>query len=366
MTSVALSALAAKRIAFPQFGWEFNINPTAIENLFGIEGFSVQWYGVILSLGIICAFLLFYRLAVKKEQISADSVYNITLIAVPTAIIGARIVYVATRWEHYKGTGIMNIINIRGGGIAVYGAIIFGLASVLIYNKIKKTGALSMLDALAPAVMLGQVIGRWGNFVNAEAYGWSAGIDKLPWRMELDNVYVDGVSIGTACVHPTFLYESLWNAIGLALIIFVLYRKKKFNGEIFFAYMGWYGLGRTFIEYFRADSLYIGNTFKFSIVVGVICFIAAIIGEVILFKKSQNEAEELAEYKSEFSAVAVAVSKEEDALSYENAASEDEDEEADETAAEETDEYDAETLAEQDLIDGEPEEETENEQNPEN
>lgn len=371
MTSAALSAMAAKRIAFPQFGWEFNINPTAIENLFGIEGFSVQWYGVILSVGIICAFLLFYRLAVKKEQIIADSVYNITLIAVPSAIIGARVVYVATRWEHYKGTGIMNIINIRNGGIAIYGAIIFGLAAVLIYNKIKKTGALSMLDALAPAVMLGQVIGRWGNFVNAEAYGWSAGIDKLPWRMELDNVYVDGVSIGTACVHPTFLYESLWNAIGLALIIFVLYRKKKFNGEIFFAYMGWYGLGRAFIEYLRADSLYIGNTFKFSIVVGVICFIAAIIGEIILFKKSKNEAEELADYKSAFSAVAVAVSKEADALAYENA-DESEAEEEDETEndesepeSEEPDEYDADTLAEQDLIDGEPDEETETEENPE-
>lgn len=356
MTSAALSAMAAKRIAFPQFGWEFNINSTAIEDLFGIEGFNVQWYGVILSLGIVCAFLLFYRLAVKKEQINADSVYNITLLAVPSAIIGARVVYVATRWEHYKGTGFMNIINIRNGGIAIYGAIIFGLAVVLIYNKIKKTPALSMLDALAPAVMLGQVIGRWGNFVNAEAYGWSAGIDKLPWRMELDNVYVDGVSIGTACVHPTFLYESLWNAIGLAIILFVLYRKKKFNGEMFFAYMGWYGLGRAFIEYLRADSLYIGNTFKFSIVVGVICVIAAIIGEIILFKKNKNEASELAEYKSAFSAVAVAVSKESDALAYENGAPDPETDEEDGVSDEETDEYDAEALAEQDSLDGEPDE----------
>ncbi|MBQ9847912.1 MAG: prolipoprotein diacylglyceryl transferase [Clostridia bacterium] len=364
MLSNALSAMA-NRIAFPEFGWEFNIDPTAIENLFGIEGFNVQWYGIILSLGIISGFLLFYHLAVKKEQIIADSVYNVTLLAVPIAIIGARFVYVATRWEHYKGTGFLNMINIRGGGIAIYGAIIFGLAVVLIYNKLKKTSALSMLDALAPAVMIGQVIGRWGNFVNAEAYGWSAGVENLPWRMELDYYVIDGVRnpAGVTCVHPTFLYESLWNALGLALILFLLYRKKKFNGEIFFAYMGWYGLGRAFIETLRADSLYIVGSLKFSVFVGIVCFIAAIIGEIVLWKKSKNEAEELAEYKSAFSAVAIAVSKEEDALAHENAASESATEsDLPEEEPEEITEEDAETLAEQDLLDAEPEETAENEQ----
>ncbi len=348
-----------ERIAFPHFGWEFNIDRTA----FTVFGIDIQWYGLILTFGILCAFLLFYRNAVKKEEIDADSVYNITLFTVPIAIIGARLVYVITEWENYRGKGFLNMINIRNGGIAIYGAIIFGLLTVLVYSKVKKTKALTILDALAPAVMLGQTIGRWGNFVNGEAYGWSEGVDSLPWRMELDNVIVDKEHIGTACVHPTFLYESLWNLIGLAIIMFVLYRRKKFNGQIFFAYMGWYGLGRGFIEMLRADSLYInGTSIKFSVFIGFACVIAAIIGWIICAKRAKEEANEQAEYKSAFSAIIANVNKEGDALdesvydeeseSKEEAdASVEENEENEEYEEYETDEAEAETLAEQDSLD---------------
>lgn len=298
-----------KTIGFPGLGLEFEVNSTA----FTIFGISIQWYGIIISLGIILAFLLFYRLATKKEQISGDTVYNITLLTVPIAIIGARFVYVATRWDVYKGTGFLNMINIRNGGLAIYGAIIFGLATVLIYNKIKKTSSLAMLDALAPAVMLGQIIGRWGNFVNAEAYGWTENVEKFPWRMWLETVRVDGVKIDSHFVHPTFLYESLWNLLGLILILAVLYRKKKFRGEIFCAYMGWYGFGRFFIEMIRADSLYIGGL-KFSVLVGALCFISAVICAIIFRKRGKEEAEELEEYQSSFSALKLAVDGEGDAL----------------------------------------------------
>ena len=295
------------RIAFPGFGLEFNINPTA----FTIFGIDIQWYGIILSLGICAAFFLFYRNATKMENIDGDTVYNATLLVVPIAIIGARFVYVVTEWKHYKNGSFLDMINIREGGIAIYGAIIFGLATVLIYNAVKKTNSLSMLDALAPAVMLGQTIGRWGNFVNAEAYGWTENVENLPWRMEIDNVvrkiFIDGErvsrSFGPGAVHPTFLYESLWNLLGLALIMLLLYRKKKFDGEIFCAYTAWYGLGRAIIETVRTDSLYIVGTLKFSVFVGIVAFVVGIILAFVLYKKSQREENELSEYKPAYASV---------------------------------------------------------------
>ena len=306
-----------------------------------------------MSLGIVAAFLLFSYLATKKEGIILDSVYNLTLIVVPIAIIGARFAYVAMNWDDYAGTGIINIINIRNGGIAIYGAILFGLATVIVFNRICKINSLSMLDALAPAVMLGQIIGRWGNFVNAEAYGWSEGVENLLWRMELDNVRVDGQWVNaykphTACVHPTFLYESLWNLIGLAIILLILYRKKKFNGEIFFAYMGWYGLGRAFIEMLRADSLYLVGDLKFSVFVGFCCFIAAIIGEVLLYFRHKQEVLDLSEYKSQFDALRI---KLEPHVSSEETEGIEETEEA----FDEIGDDDEEVLKEQDLLDGDTE-----------
>lgn len=336
------------KITFPGLGLEFSINETAF-TLFGLE---IKWYGVILTTGILLAFLLFYYLAVKREMLDADTIYNIVLMVLPIAIFGARFVYVATEWDRFKGKGFINMINIRNGGIAIYGAILFGLATVLIYNKVKKTSSLSMLDALAPAVMLGQIVGRWGNFVNAEAYGWSEGVDKLPWRMELERYVIDGKlnPPEVTSVHPTFLYESVWNLIGLAIILIFIYRKKKFNGEVFFAYLGWYGLGRAYIETLRADSLYIVGTLKFSVVVGILCVIAAIIGEIALYRRYKEEKLEMSEYKSAFEAVKVALSNEEDALKINDSVANDETESAEDS--EEIDDYDEETLAEQDMLDG--------------
>lgn len=368
------------RIAFPGLGIDwFEIDPTA----FTVFGINIQWYGIILSTGIVLAFLLFYYLAVKKESIIPDTVYNITLLVVPIAIVGARFTYVATRWEHFKSKGFLEMINIRGGGIAIYGAILFGLATVLIYNKIKKTSSLSMLDALAPAVMLGQTIGRWGNFVNGEAYGWTEGVENLPWRMQLDKVFIDDVyHPELEFVHPTFFYESLWNFLGLALIVFVIYRKKRFDGQVFFCYMGWYGLGRALIEMLRTDSLYLfesvlGQTLKFSVFVGFACLAAAVVGLFVLSKKNKQEKQELSEYRSVYESVKLAVASEEDALdqsvfetesdSSENGSEAETDELASAEEDDKSDSYDAslppesdpqeesEVLAEQDLLDGEPE-----------
>lgn len=349
-------------IKFPGLGLEFTVNETA----FTVLGLEIKWYGIIITSGIMLAFLLFYYLATKKEMIDPDTIYNIVLLILPLSIIGARFFYVVTTWEtDFKGTGFLNIINIRNGGIAIYGAIIFGLATVLMYNKIKRTSSLSMLDALAPAVMLGQIIGRWGNFVNAEAYGVSEGIEKLPWRMWIEAVRIDGIlQKDMHLVHPTFLYESLWNLLGLVLILTLLYRKKKFDGEIFFAYIGWYGLGRSYIETLRADSLYLVGSLRFSVVVGISCVIASIIGLCVLAKKHKEVELEMTEYKSEFETVRLAMSKLDDSYGGDvfesNHPDDDEPEEDDEPETidepeefEEIEDADPETLEEQAMLEGE-------------
>ncbi|MEG2118450.1 MAG: prolipoprotein diacylglyceryl transferase, partial [Clostridia bacterium] len=236
-------------IGFPGLGLEFNFSRTA----FSIFGINVQWYGIILTAGILVAFFLFYRRATKTEGIKEDDVLNVTLFTVPIAIIGARLFFVLTSLDKY--TNFWDVFKIWKGGIAIYGAIIFGAATVYIYCRVKKIKALRLLDAISPAVMMGQIIGRWGNFINAEAYGWSAGVEKLPWRMTVGNVYIDDViHPEIQFVHPTFLYESLWNLIGF-IIIQIFYKHKKKDGQILLMYVGWYGLGRGLIELLRTDSL---------------------------------------------------------------------------------------------------------------
>lgn len=288
-------------IGFPGLGIdEFTINRTAF-TLFGIH---VQWYGIILTTGIILAFLLFYFRGKKTEHILEDHILNITLFTVPISIIGARTVYVLTTMGDGRYKSFYDVIAIWDGGIAIYGAIIFGLATVLIYCKVKKIKAFSVLDALAPAVMVGQIIGRWGNFVNGEAYGWSEGVENLPWRMTVGRVYIDGVyRPDIQFVHPTFLYESLWNLIGF-IIITLVYRRKKANGEIFSLYMLWYGFGRGFIEMLRSDSLYLfGTGIKFSVFTGFLCFVVGTALLITLLVRAKKDKEELAEYEKEYAEV---------------------------------------------------------------
>ena len=283
-------------VSFPGLGLTFNLNPVA----FSVFGLDVRWYGVIITLGILAAFCYAYFRATKTERIHPDHLYNLALFTIPLGIIGSRFVYVATKWEDYKGD-FFKIIDIRSGGLAIYGAIIFGGATVITYCLIRKLNVWKVVDAVAPGVMLAQAIGRWGNFVNAEAFGSSANVGKLFCRME----------IGGVAYHPTFLYESLWNLLGFALINLIFYRKKKFDGEIFFLYIGWYGFGRAWIELLRTDSLYIGP-FKFSVVVGILSFIASIIGLILLAKKHKKDeaaANASVEYTPKFARAAAMAEK---------------------------------------------------------
>ena len=292
-------------VAFPGLGLSFEINPVA----FTIFGIAVKWYGVIITTGICLALFMFYTYAKNKEGLPEDHLYNLALITIPVSIVGARVMYVVTEWDQYKGD-FLKMINIRGGSLAIYGAIIFGIITVYTYSRITKLSTLKLMDAAAPAVMIGQAIGRWGNFMNAEAYGYSPGVENLPWRMEITD------ALGNVTVaHPTFLYESLWNVVGILLIYLVFYKKKKFDGQIIFTYLGWYGFGRMWIEMLRTDSLYLfkgllGETIKISVFIGAVSVIVSIIGMVILARKAKAKAEKGA-YTPKFASVKVETIEEE-------------------------------------------------------
>lgn len=235
-------------LSFPGLGIDaFSVNTVA----FTVFGRDVAWYGIIITIGIIAGFA--YVLSrTRFENVSADDIIDLAVYVILTAIVGARAYYVAMRWDQYDS--FLDMIAIWNGGLAIYGAIIGGALAAFVFAKIKKIRFTKLFDMLAPGVMLGQVIGRWGNFINAEAHGDAT---SLPWRMGLHQVG-STVFDPPIYVHPTFLYESLWNLIGF-LIINAYYKKKTYDGQIFLMYMTWYGIGRMLIEGLRTDSLMIGS-----------------------------------------------------------------------------------------------------------
>ena len=254
------------KISFPGLGIkEMEINPVALD--FG--KISVAWYGLIITCGILFAAIYIY-LRGKKLKLVADDLIDVAFCTVIPGIIGARLYYVffdfLERPDNY--TRLYDVIAIWEGGLAIYGGIIGGALGALIGLRWKKIRIPTFFDLLAPAVQIAQAMGRWGNFCNAEAFG---GETTLPWRMRIvNNYYPSGIE-----VHPTFLYESLWNLLGFILLN-VYSKKKKFDGEIFFLYIGWYGLGRMFIEGLRTDSLYLGGL-RISQWLAGACLIVAIV-----------------------------------------------------------------------------------------
>ncbi len=251
-------------ISFPGLGIkEFPLNPVAFE----LFGRPVMWYGIIITFGMILAVLYVLYRAKHNEGIKQDDVFDYAIYAIFFGVLGARLYYVIMEFDSYKGDTLgetlKNMIAIWEGGLAIYGGIIAGAAVLLIVSLIKKIKPGKAFDMVAPAVMLGQLIGRWGNFCNAEAHG---GETSLPWRM---GIREEGSS-ATIFVHPTFLYESLWNLLGFILIN-LFYKKKKYDGQIFVMYITWYGFGRMLIEGLRTDSLYVGD-FRISQIIGFLCF----------------------------------------------------------------------------------------------
>lgn len=211
------------------------MNPVAFE----IFGIGVRWYGILLSTGIMAGVLLAYYEA-KRLGHNPENIIDLALWCVPMAVIGARLYYVIFEWNYYKGD-IMKMINIREGGLAIHGALIAAVFTGYVFTRVKNMSFWETADITAPSIILGQAIGRWGNFVNAESHG---GPTDLPW-----GIMVEGVK-----VHPTFLYESLWN-IGVFIFLLFHRKKKKVDGEIFLLYGILYSIGRFWIEGLRTDSL---------------------------------------------------------------------------------------------------------------
>lgn len=261
-------------IAFPGLGLSFNINPVAFTAL----GKDVYWYGIIIASGLLLAAYFCSYLA-KKDGLPGDTITDIVLIGTPVGIICARLYFVIFDFGAYKDN-LWSIFAIWEGGLAIYGGIIGAVISAYIYCRKKKLDVLRVFDICVLGLLIGQMIGRWGNFVNVEAYGAQT---ELPWRMQIMSKELGKI----VCVHPTFLYESLWNFIGL--IILLIYRKhKKFNGEIFFMYIAWYGIGRAWIEQLRVDSLPYSGGFKISQIVAVLSAAAAA-AMIVIFRRRRKK-----------------------------------------------------------------------------
>lgn len=280
-------------ISFPGLGIEnFTVNSVAFE----IFGLSIAWYALIITMGMVAA-VVYVVLQAKKIGITLDDVIDYALFTIPIGIVGARLYYVFTKLEEFDS--FFDVINIRGGGLAIYGGIIAGGITVLCVSYYKKINFLAFADCVAPGVLLAQGIGRWGNFMNGEAYGG-------PWdgflRMGLFNANTmsdkelikAGADVSEMVyVHPTFLYESLWNILGVLLVyLFARFIHKKYDGQLFLMIFGWYGLGRMLIEGLRTDSLYFGPEewgIRISQALAAMIFIAAAVLLIYFQIKKPNK-----------------------------------------------------------------------------
>ena len=264
-------------ISFPNLGITVEPSPVA----FTVFGKDIYWYGIIIAGGFLLAVLyMMYR--AKTFGITQDDVLDLVLWAVPIGVVCARLYYCVFYWDLYKDNPI-SVLYIWEGGLAIYGGIIGGGLTVLILSRIKKIPPLVMLDNASMGVIIGQICGRWGNFMNREAHG---SVTDSFFKMGL----TDAAGVVTY-YHPTFLYESVWNLAGFIGLHFYC-KKRRFDGEIFLLYVAWYGLGRAWIEGLRTDSLYLFSTgIRVSQLVAAVSFVlaAGIIVYVLRKKKPKRE-----------------------------------------------------------------------------
>lgn len=247
-----------------------------------IFGFSIAYYGIVIVTGMMIAIWIAQREAKRTGQ-NPEQYLDLAMIGIAAGILGARIYYVIFAWDYYKDD-LLSIFNIRQGGLAIYGGIIGGGITLLVVAKVKKIPSAVLLDLAGMGVIIGQCIGRWGNFMNREAHG---AVTEAFLKMGLQ----DAAGVVTY-YHPTFLYESVWNLIGF-IGLHLFSKKRKFDGEVFLLYVAWYGLGRAWIEGLRTDSLYLFSTgIRVSQLVAIVSFLAAagILAWVLLKKKPAPDA----------------------------------------------------------------------------
>lgn len=276
-------------ISFPGLGLEIN-PPRVLE----IGPLTIHYYGIIIALGLVLAVIYGLR---RKETfgLTEDNIIDGALMIVPFAILCARAYYCVFAWDEFKDNPI-SVLYIWNGGLAIYGGVIGAALGIVVYCKYKKLSIGAVLDLVALGFLIGQSIGRWGNFMNREAFGAPVS-ENYFLAMGLENTWTSQVQY----FHPTFLYESLWNALGFVALHF-LSKKRQYNGQIALGYVAWYGLGRTVIEGLRTDSLWWGPFRVSQLLAAVSCGAAVVILAVLAFrprkaekcliKQAEEEAEE--------------------------------------------------------------------------
>ena len=269
-------------ISFPGIGID---NFTVDKIAFSVFGVEVRWYGLIITIGMILAFF-YASYRAKHEKISFDDMLDFAIFIIIFGVIGARLYYVLTTIKDDLYHSFIDVIATWNGGLAIYGGIIGGIIAAYVVCRVKKLSFFKITDTIAPGVMIGQILGRWGNFFNGEAYGYEVAEESHLYFIRMGLIPNIDSSTIMHYYHPTFLYESLWNLVGF-IIINSLYKKKKFDGQVFLMYLAWYGFGRMFIEGLRTDSLYVG-VFRISQVVGFVCFLLGIIAIVYGINKSRK------------------------------------------------------------------------------
>lgn len=264
-------------VSFPGLGLDFTINSVA----FTVGSYPIYWYGIIIASGLLLAVLYAWRSS-PRYNVDFNKLVNCILVGIITGIIGARLYFCFFQWDYY-GKNPIEILYINNGGLAIYGGIIGALAGGLTVAKIQKMKIMPILDIAMMGFLLGQGIGRWGNFMNQEAFGTPT---NLPWRM---------VSEGTGMVgvHPCFLYESLWCLLSFVLLHFYGKYRQKYSGQIFFSYLVWYGFERMFVEGLRTDSLYLpfqlfGMDIRVSQVLSFAIFVTGLVMLIINRKKEDS------------------------------------------------------------------------------
>ena len=272
-------------IAFPNLGIYLRNVPKTIM----IGNFGIALYGIVIGLGMILGLTLSARIA-KKTGNDPDVIWDLAAPLLIIGIIGARIYYVIFMWDYYKDDPIQ-ILNLRGGGLAIYGGIIAGVLTIYIYCKVKKLKFPLILDFVMYGLLVGQIMGRWGNFFNREVFGEYTN-NLLAMRIPVSMVRERDISASIAAhmtegtnyiqVHPTFLYEGMWNLM-LLIFLLVYLKHKKFDGEIALLYFAGYGIGRALIESIRTDQLYItGTTIPVSMVLGIVMAVVSITADLVI------------------------------------------------------------------------------------
>lgn len=246
---------------------------------------QIYWYSIMIALALLVGVSMILFEA-KKQKMNEDEFVNLVFGAVLFGIIGARLYYVIFNWSYYSAN-LLEILEIWNGGLAIHGAMIGGGLYSLYYAKKVNFNMIKVIDIIVVGLIIGQAIGRWGNFFNQEAYGGVVTLEFLQ-GLHLPEFIIEGMKIGANYYHPTFLYESIWCLIGFVILLFVRRYRYIHIGQVTAAYMIWYGLGRFVIEGFRTDSLMLGN-FRVAQIISMIMFVVGVVVFVLRQRKSRFE-----------------------------------------------------------------------------